>query len=79
MTIPADRNRIETLEREKAVTVLINGVSTVLRPGTRLDLKRHIDSAAKVFSNMRECFLDYIDLTMPKGAAPIATFRFNCS
>lgn len=72
-----DNNSVAAIEKFKSINVLINGFQISFHPGKRLDLKRDRATGA-VFADMAECYLDLIDITVPKGTGPTAHFRLNC-
>ncbi|MEQ1697381.1 MAG: hypothetical protein ABL901_16235 [Hyphomicrobiaceae bacterium] len=76
MTFTLDQhgNMAET----KNINISFNGQSGYWAPGQRIDM-RNWGQLAKIFKDKSVCFLDYIDLAIPKGAQPIATFRFECN
>lgn len=62
--------------RKECCRITINGSSVSWRSvGARIDLKRQ---AAKFVEDKDVCYLDVIDMALPKGATGIATFRLHC-
>lgn len=67
-----------SLLESKHIYLAINGTSQEMTPGRRLNLKT-TNPFTKIFADKAECYLDLIDVAMPKGAPMVATFRFECS
>lgn len=66
-------------ELEKGrIFLSIAGASRDLTVGNRFDLKTW-SATQKAVSDKDKCFLDLIDVVAPKGAPPVATFRFSCN
>lgn len=66
----------ENLE-QKYISLSISGRTDAIRPGNRWNLK-NIYELQKTLNDKDQCFLDLIDVLVPKGAQAIATFRFSC-
>lgn len=57
--------------------IRINGQLVRWTVGGRIDLKRE-NSTQSYFSDRDQCFLDVVDLLIPKGTTAKATFRLHC-
>lgn len=69
-----------TLAETKAINFTLNGQSYFLKPGERLNLKNvYTEGIGKIFADKTVCYFDLIDVAVPKGAQPVATFRFECN
>lgn len=77
LTITLDQQT--NLAEAKQLLLSINGIRISLVPGQRFDFKSgSYSSLAKIFSDKTACYIDLIDVAVPKGAQPVATFRFEC-
>lgn len=64
--------------RKECCTLRINGRTMSFNgPGTRIDLKRERHTAGFV-EDKSVCFLDIVDIALPRGTNGIATFRLHC-
>jgi hypothetical protein len=64
--------------RKECCKITVNGGRISWRSvGTRIDLKRERSTAAFV-EDKDVCYLDIVDIALPKGAPGIATFRLHC-
>jgi hypothetical protein len=77
LTFPRRDNDPQRIEERDYIVVLINGNSWSVNPGKRTNLK-NFDAVGKTFSDMTECYLDLLRLTVPRGGTPVAQFRFHC-
>ncbi len=69
-------NRRENMEAGR-ISLKISGVGYDLRVGDRIDLKTfHV--TMKDVKDRDKCYLDLVDVLVPKGAPAVATFRFHC-
>lgn len=64
----------------RCLEIVINGNEDCMQVGKRYDLKwKHAPfHLGKLFRDRRECFLDIIGLSNPKGAKAVASFRLYC-
>lgn len=77
LSLPRNDNQTERLSRDNYIWIAINGKQVRLDPGARFNLKGNY-TVGKTFDDMSECYLDLLRLTVPKGGAPLAQFRFHC-
>jgi hypothetical protein len=59
------------------VMLKVNGAPNGMRTGDRFNLKS-FGPTAQVFEDMKECYMDLLNITVPKGSKKTATFRFIC-
>ncbi|HRY02145.1 MAG TPA: hypothetical protein P5256_03405 [Beijerinckiaceae bacterium] len=77
MTFPRNGYNTASNFDKKFVSIKFNGSDFGMTQGNRLNLK-DFNPTSKQFASMRECFIDFIDISAPSGATPVATFRFEC-
>jgi hypothetical protein len=67
------------LAERKRIQFSIMGLGWSAVPGERINLKQTgYETVNKIFADKTVCYLDLIDVAVPKGAQPVATFRFEC-
>lgn len=75
------------VESQQAIRVQISGIRSediTLRIGQRLNFQDRNGPARffglpDIMKDKTSCFLDFTNVSLPKGAAMIATFRFECN
>lgn len=75
LAIPMQQNGNDL--QNNRLTITLNGQTATGGTGTRFDLKTSY-ATRDVVKDKDNCFLDVVDLLIPKGAPLSATFRLNC-
>jgi hypothetical protein len=66
--------------RARCCNLYVNGEQVIFQSspvGARVDLKQ-VNKTKSFVEDKENCFLDVVDVVMPKGAPWIATFRLYC-
>lgn len=69
-------NQKRNLER-KIVYFRFNDVYIGFEHGARVNLKGY-NAVGKYLEDKSECYMDFLDVLLPRGASPVATMRFVC-
>ncbi|HMN72939.1 MAG TPA: hypothetical protein PKA55_13830 [Rhodoblastus sp.] len=77
LTFPVHADNTSELFARKKALISINGAFQQVSQGNRLNLKETSATRA-TFTDMKSCFLDFLDVVDVRGAKPVATFRFQC-
>lgn len=78
---PPDLNRDRKLmEDRRLFSFRIGGEQSSLSVGQRYNLKSAAPPQVREkFKDKRDCYLEFLDLAVPKGAPAVATLRLECS